>query len=131
MSAPSLTLTKPADRTVDGPRFMHEAQRIVVDYDCERDDGTVDWSQIVFEEVIAFEYREASCCREENIVGPNEVRCLNESELLTDVLNRWKQAVGWQEWQQQQGGAERFKHFTVFFDDACCINAVAASCLVS
>ena len=131
MSVASLTLTKPANRTVEGPRFKQAGHLIIVEYDCERDDGRVDWSQIVFQEVIVFEYREASCCREEDVVGPSEVRCLTESELLTEVLNRWKQAVGWQEWQQEQGGAERFKHFTVFFDDAGCVNAVAASCRVS
>ena len=128
MSAASVTLTKPTNRTVDGPKFQSENHQVIVEYDHEYDDGSVDWAQIVFDEALVFEYREATCCKEEDMIGATEVRCLTESDLLTQVLNRWKQPVGWQEWQQEQGGAERFKHFTVFFDDAGCVEAVAASC---
>lgn len=128
MNTASLILTKPTNRTVDGPTFQKEAARVIVEYDFERDDGDVDWAQIVFEEVLVFEYREATCCGPDDVVEATEVRCLSQSDLLTEILNRWQQSIGWQEWQHEQGGADRFKHFTLFFDDAGCVDVIAASC---
>jgi hypothetical protein len=127
MSASNFKLPIPTNRTVTGPKFRNDGNQVVVEYDCERDDGTLEWSQIVFNEVAAFEYRDGTCCREADVFNFREVRVLEESQYLSDVLTRWQTTVGWQEWQQKQGGAARLKHFTVFFDDDGCINVVAAA----
>ena len=126
MSVSNFQLPLPTNRTITGPKFRKDGDQIVVEYDCQRDDGTVEWAQINFGEVLKFEYRQEACCRETDIVASHEVRVLEESQNLSQVLCRWQQSVGWQEWQQRQGSAERFKHFTVFFDDAGCIDVVAA-----
>ncbi|HLA85746.1 MAG TPA: hypothetical protein VJL29_13225 [Thermoguttaceae bacterium] len=131
MPAANIQLQQPTNQTVTGPRFHSDGSRIVVEYDCEEDQGEVAWSEISFEEALAFEYREAACCRADDVIGAHEVRCLERSAYLSDVIDRWQASVGWEEWQQKQGGAARFKHFTVFFDDAGCVNVVAASCAVA
>lgn len=130
MSTSSLQLLTPTNRTVTGPKFRFDGSQIVVEYDYERDDGTIEWSEIVIDEVLAFEYREGACCRGEDVVGPHEVRCQDQSERLSAVLDHWQKSVGWEEWQQEQGGAARFRQFTVFFDNAGCIDVVAVSCRV-
>lgn len=127
MSTMNHQLSVPANRTVTGPRFRKDGNQIIVEYDYERDDGAIEWSHITFDEVLAFEYRQMACCRETDIVGSHEVRVMEQSQYLLDVLGRWEKAVGWQEWHQQRGGIARFKHFTGFFDDAGCINVVAAT----
>lgn len=131
MDAASIALDRPTNRTVTGPRFRKEGPDVVVEYDYQHDDGTVEWERVVFREVLAFEYREASCCRADDITGAREVRCAVRSERLSEVLGRWQEAVGWQEWQQKQGGAGRFKHFSLYFDDAACVDVIAASCQIS
>lgn len=130
MNTINLQLQRPTNRTNSGPRLRNDGQHLVVEYDCEREDGRVEWSQVSFEEVLAFEYRQAACCGADDIVGSSEIRCLDNSEHLSAVMNRWQKSVGWQEWQQQQGGAARFKHFTVFFDDVACLNVVASQCTI-
>lgn len=128
MSAANIQLQRPTNRTVTGPRFHADGTRVIVEYDCELDEGGVEWSKLSFEEVLAFEYRQVACCRADDVVGAHEIRCLEKSTYLSDVIDRWQESVGWQEWQQEQGGDARFKHFTIFFDDAGCVNVVAASC---
>lgn len=122
-----LPLPLPANRTVTGPIFRKDARRFVVDYDCEQDNGIILWSRVVFDDVLSFEYRQVACCRETDVVGSGEVRVLGGSPHLSEVLGRWEQSVGWQEWQQRQGGAARFRHFTIFFDDSACIDVVATA----
>ena len=131
MDTTSLQLQLPTNRTVAGPRFRNDGTRMIVEYDYQQDDGTIQWSQLSFEEVLAFEYRQEACCSPDDVLGAHEVRCLAESKRLSDVLDKWLESVGWEEWHQEQGGASRFRHFTVFFDDAGCINVVAASCAVA
>ena len=128
MAIDNLKLPMPTNRTVAGPTFRKDGSKIVVEYDCEQNDGTTEWSKISFDDILAFEYRQIACCREEDVVGSQVIRCQNQSQHLSDVLCLWQKSVGWQEWQQKQGGAARFKQFTVFFDDAGCIDVVAASC---
>jgi len=103
----------------------------VVEYDYERDDGSVEWTRVLFSDVLAFEYRDGSSCDAEGIVNPAEIRCLSRSDRLSTILALWQTSVGGGEWQRKQGGAERFKHFTMWFDDAACVDIVAAACQVA
>jgi hypothetical protein len=123
-----IPLERPTDKTVLGPRFRGDARRWVVEYDYEHDDGSTEWSAVIFEEVLDVEFRQQACCTGEDVVGASAVTCLDESERLSGAKQRWYAAVGWQEWQQQKGGETRFKHFKMFFDDAGCLDVIAAVC---
>jgi hypothetical protein len=118
------------NRTVEGPKIVMANDRLVVDYDFEDNDGSIDKGRVVFEEVLSFEYRDSTCCSAENVLSATEVRTLNQSEYLDLVRSRWDHAVGWQDWQQKKGGATRFKHFTVYFDDVGCLDVIASDCRV-
>lgn len=126
-----IQLLRPTNRTVEGPRLRLDDKQLIVEYDCQADDGSVEWSKIVFGEVLAAEYRQNVCCDADSIIDAHEVRCTTESSRLAQILKLWNESVGWQEWQQKQGGASRFKHFTVFFDDAGCVDVISASCDVA
>jgi len=38
----------------------------------------------------------------------------------------WQERVGHYEWEEKKGGSGRFQHFTLYFDDAGCIDVIAA-----
>jgi hypothetical protein len=128
MSITTIELLSPTNRTVEGPRLRHDQDRLVVEYDCQGDDGAVEWRRIVFGEVLTLKYRQVSCCSEKSVIGASQVRSTNESSELAAALERWNESVGWQEWHQKRGGGSRFKHYTLFFDDAGCLDVIAASC---
>jgi hypothetical protein len=128
MEITSIPLIKPTNRAVTGPKIKKDDDRLVVEYDYQRDDGGIDWAQVIFHNILSFEYRDVSCCKPESVVGAGEVRCVLKSDRLSTIIKQWQNSVGWQEWQQKQGGAERFKHFTIYFDDAACIDVIAGSC---
>ena len=128
IDVPSIPLPRPINRTVNGPEVHKAGGVLVVDYDFETDDGTVEWSRVSFEEPLVFEYRDSACCLVGDIVGSHEIRVQRESALLRATLERWQEAVGWQDWQAAKGGAERFRHFSLWFDDASSLDIVASSC---
>ncbi len=107
-----------------------ETDCLVVEYDCAGDDDRVTSARILFKELLTFEYWDSSCCPAENILPPTEVRVLDQSEYLDRIRSVWDERVGWQEWQKKQGGSSRFKHFTVYFDDAGSLDVIAARCSV-
>jgi hypothetical protein len=126
----TLRVAVPTNRTVTGPKVTNQNDRLVVDYDFEEDSGSILWGQVVFEEVLSFEYRDSSCCRGEDVLPSTDIRCQAHSEYLKAVTDRWQDSVGRQTWQQEKGGRGRFQHFTICFDDACCLNIIASSCAV-
>lgn len=119
-------LPLPTNRTVAGPVIFNSGDHFTVKYDYERDDGTVVWAQVDFKEVLACEYRQLACCRDIDVIEPNEVRVLRQSSYLSDTISRYEASFGYQEWQKQKGGGARFVHYTIFFDDAGCINVIAS-----
>lgn len=123
-----LPLVTSTDRTVTGPKLTMEAGRLVVVYDCESDDGRVTNGRILFEDLLSFQFWDSSCCPAQNVLPATEVRVLEQSQYLDGVKGRWDETVGWQEWQQKQGGIGRFRHFTVYFDDAGSIDVIASKC---
>ena len=128
MSPTFLHLPRPTSRTEEGPRFKGDATEMVVEYDYQEDDGKVTWSSVAFSDVLQFEFRPMPCCTADDVVAATEVRVQTASERLVKMQARWQGAVGWQQWQQKQGGAVRYSHFTVYFDDEGCVDVVAASC---
>jgi hypothetical protein len=130
MQQPYLVVA-PMNRTRRGPICRIEKDELIVDYDYEHENGTVTWSRLIFRSVLAIEYRQATCCHSDDIISATEIRRIEKSAWLSDVLKLWHESVGWQEWQEKLGGARRFKHYTVFFDDAGCLNVVAAEAIKS
>jgi hypothetical protein len=127
----SIPLRAPTDRTVEGPSLKMEKGRLVVAYDFERDDGSIEHSRVVFEEVISYDYRDTTCCSAENVASATEVRVQTESKYLDSIMSRWEERVGWHAWQKEQGGAPRFKHFSLYFDDVASLDVIASSCHLS
>lgn len=123
-------LTIPTNRTMKGPKLTNDGKRLIVDYDFEEDDGSTRWGRVVFDEVLSFEYRDSACCRAEDVLPPTEIRSRADSAYLGLVTDLWQESVGNQAWQHGKGGRDRFQHFTVYFDDACCLNIVASGCEV-
>lgn len=126
----ALQVRVPTNRTIEGPRLVMAKDRLVVTYDCGQDSGGIEQGRLTFEEVLAFEYRDSTCCLPESVLPATEIRTQETSAFLGSVRTRWDEAVGWQEWQEKRGGASRFKHFTVYFDDAGCLDVVASGCQV-
>ena len=116
----------PMNRTRRGPICRSQNDELLIDYDYEQEDGVVTWSRLIFSNVLAIEYRQATCCRPEDVLSATEIRGVENSAWLSEVLKLWQESVGWQEWQQKSSGARRFKHYTAFFDDAGCVCVVAA-----
>ena len=125
-----LRVRVPTNRTVEGPRLERAKGRLVVGYDFEDDDGSIEQASLIFEEVLSLEYRDSACCAPGNVLPSTEVGVQDHSPYLTSVRSKWEEAVGWQDWQREKGGAARFRHFTLYFDDAACLEVIASSCQV-
>lgn len=128
--AEHIPLPRPTSATVKGPTVQFEPPTLMVAYDYERDDGVIAWTRLVFNDVLAYAYRQIACCEAEHIIGSKAIQRFRASTWLAGLLTVWQEAVGWQQWQQQQGGAQRFQHFRVFFDDAGCVEVIARSCKI-
>jgi len=79
-----------------------------------------------FKEAISYEWRDNSCIVEDDIVSFNKMRCQNKSEFLVHKISLWQEREGWQNFQEDKGGKERFKHFTIYFDDVGSLNVIAS-----
>ena len=126
MTSTSLPLPLATNRTVSGPRSKVEGESVIIEYDHEEDDGSTSWASITFSQVLEIRYRQAVCAAADDILSPDEMVCLRDSTLLREIVARWQDAVGWQELQQELGGAARFNHYKLYFDDAACLDVVAA-----
>jgi hypothetical protein len=126
MNDTKISLLLPTNRTRQGPTFRKDGEGIVIEYDYEQDDGSSKFASLVFVEVLDFEYRQTACCDASDVIPAREMLCLRQSERRTTILNLWRESVGWQEFQTRQGGAERFKHYKLYFDDAGCIDVIAS-----
>lgn len=130
MNSDNIALSLPTNRTGKGPTLHKDRDGLVLAYDCESDDGTVKWAEVVFAEVLIFDFRDSSCGRADDVIDPHTIRCQHQSEYLAEAVALWQESVGWQEWQKKRGGAQRFKHYTVYFDDAGSVDVVASRCEV-
>lgn len=125
------TLPRPTDRTRLGPRINAHPGSLEVSYDWEADDGTIEWCSVHFEDVLQVELRADSCCSAGDVAPCRELRVSTDSERLIGVVALWEARVGGHDWQRRQGGRERFRHFSLYFDDSACVDVVAASARVS
>jgi hypothetical protein len=101
---------------------------LIVTYDYEQDDGSVTTGEVEFMDVIAFRFWDESTSPAENVLKPNAIREQQESEYLRLAVDRWNEAVGWQQWQKDRGGSDRFRHLTAFFDDTGSLDVVCGRC---
>jgi hypothetical protein len=122
-----IPLPVPTNATLKGPRLTHEQSTLAVAYDYERSNGTTVWAELVFDEVLALEYRDSACCEPDQVVGSSHLVRYSDSAWLGRIRGLWSAAVGWQEYEQSKGGADRFGHFRLYFDDAACIEVIAAA----
>jgi hypothetical protein len=122
----TIQLLLPTNRTVRGPTFRKDDEAVVVEYDCEEDDGRMRFIRLTFMEVLVFEYRQAACFEASDVLPPTEMLCLHHSKRLGAVVSVWHESVGTQEFQAIRGGPERFRHYKLYFDDAGCIEVVAS-----
>jgi len=120
-----LSLPRRTSATSKGPTVSFEGTSLALRYDFECDDGQVEWTQLRFGDVLAFEFRQAAACRAEDVVSFEDVTVLEGTPWLSDLVTTWQASVGWQDWQQQRGGASRFKHFRVYFDDVGVLDVAA------
>ena len=65
-----IPLPRPTSATVKGPKLQFESPTLIVAYDYERDDGVIEWTRLVFNDVLAYEYRQIACCEAAHIVKP-------------------------------------------------------------
>jgi hypothetical protein len=126
---PSLIrLPRETSRTVRGPLFVKEDDRVVVvNYDYETDDGKIEWVRVRFDEVLLFEFRTHRGCGADRILSSEGVRSLQESELLSEILGPLDVPSVWEELEAKKGGPARFRHYTIFFDDSGCVDVIASS----
>jgi hypothetical protein len=123
-----IDLPLPTNATSRGPVIESRCSKLSLKYDHESEDGTMAWVAIQFGDVLAYEVYQSICSVPESLVPSNQIRCLRESILLSEVLNRWSEAVGWQEHQKRLGGESRFMHYQIYFDDVCSVQVIAATC---
>ena len=119
----SFELPLPTSRTVSGPRLHSHPPALVVEYDFERDDASIEWVRIAFDDVLAFEYRQDPCCEATDVVACNRMLCCSESEWLQTMRRRWERFMG----DQMQKGPFLYKHWKTYFDDGGCVDVLAAS----
>ena len=125
-----IELPLPTNATIQGPLLEFggsslQDSSLLVKYDHEHQDGRIEWAQVRFRGVLAFEYRQFAACEAEQIGGSRELARLHESPWLEARRRAWDEAVGSQKWQQLQGGAKRFQHFRIYFDDVGCVDVAA------
>jgi hypothetical protein len=66
----------------------------------------------------------------ETVVQSDAVVCRSQSAFLTSVVDPWEEMVGWHDYQKGLGGRDRFKHYLLYFDNACSVQVVASTCEV-
>lgn len=122
-----LQLPQPTSHTERGPVVELDGGRLTVHYDCVTEDGVAEWTELVFEEVLTFGYRNMAACTDQDVLGADYVVEDDASTELDAAVNRWTTFVGWQGHEKGRQRADPFKHFRVFFDDAGAIDVIARS----
>jgi hypothetical protein len=115
-------LPLPTSRTIKGPRINLDENTLVVSYDFEHDDGSIHWSRVVFYGILAFQYRQNTCCRAEDIDAYNKIVRRPTSDWMEEMRKRLEEFLGNQADRAEQS---QYAHWSIYFDDAGCIDAIA------
>ncbi len=116
-------LPYPTSQTMTGPKLCLDSMILVVDYDFEQEDGFVKWIQVIFRDVLAFEYRQVTCCYVEDLDAYNKVVKYLDSDWQKKMLNRRRRFLG----NQVDETLNLYAHWRIYFDDAGCVDVVAQS----
>jgi hypothetical protein len=127
MTIENISLPRPTNATRKGPLLNADPASLSVRYDHERENGTLEWTRILFREVLAFEYRQSACCEVDDVIAAHAITSFDDTEWLFKIVALWRERVGWQQWHQQQGGGKRFRQFRLYFDDAGCLDVISSS----
>ena len=120
-----IPLPRATDAALKGPLFRYKRDTLVVDYDEEQNDGSLEWTRLRFLEVIALEFVDGPCCRTEDIGEFDAIQRMSDSAWRSDQIERWQVSVGYQAMQDTFGGAARFRHYQIYRDDVGALNILA------
>jgi len=126
-----ISLSHGTNATSAGPIIEYRASDVSLRYDHQGENGEIEWTFVIFREVLALEVYDNSVCSVADIRHSDEIMSHAQSTWLSQVLEPWRQRVGWQEFQHKAGGEKRFKHYQIYFDDVCCVRVIARSCAIS
>lgn len=87
-------LPQATSRTITGPRLGLIPPRLVLEYDCEQDDGSTIWTRISFSDVLAVDFRQEACCTAEDVEGYNRMVRYQDSDWLAEIRDRWRRYLG-------------------------------------
>lgn len=113
--------------TCHGPNVSANQSILRLKYDREDDDGTLDWTEIIFEEVLAYRFNQWVCADVGLETGYDEMAEFDASTWLLRILDRWDHTVGWQKSQIDKGGRSRFRHYIIDFDDVGVFELICSS----
>jgi hypothetical protein len=111
-------------RTRGGPLVRLEPPALVVEYNCEEDDGTLRWARVRFSGVMAFEYRQEACCLASDIEAYNKMLEVRTSARLEEIRGRYERSVPRQSRVVEAG---ELAQFLIYFDDSGCVDVIASS----
>lgn len=104
-----------------------DGRRLRVRYDFPSEEGVVEWTELAFDDVLTFGYRNMAACAEQDVIGSDYVVEEDASEEVSEAVVRWTAFVGWQDYEARRQGVDPFKSYRVFFDDAGAIEVIARS----
>lgn len=112
-----ISLPIPTNATKKGPSIYADNTTLRLKYDYEKIDGTIEWIEIEFSEVLVHCFYQSICAKIGSNIHGNKMVEYDTSAWRSEVISRWNQAVGWQQYQINKGGDARFRHYVISFDD--------------
>jgi hypothetical protein len=125
-----ISLPLRTNATTTGPIIEYRVSSLLVKYDYQEIHGPIKWASLSFEDVLAYEVCLSVCCSAEDVLPSKVIQVQNKSDWRKEVVDRWQETVGWQQYHQNLGGEKRFKHYRIYFDDVCAVQLIAAACKV-
>lgn len=120
-------LPAPTNATKKGPSIWYENSVLCLKYDFEDEKGDLELVKIVFAEVLAHKFHQSVCADFGFNFESGKIGQYKKSNWLTEVLDRWKKSVGWQSYQLELGGEDRFSHYVISFDDVGVIEVISSN----
>jgi hypothetical protein len=123
----SILLPRGTDTTDNGPIVFATGMTLSLKYDYHHDDGTIDWTEIEFKEVLAYRFDEWVCADDGAYINFREMAECDASPWLLRKLDKWDKNVGWHQFHIDKGGRSRFRHYMIDFDDQGLLEVIASS----
>lgn len=123
----SILLPRQTDTTDNGPIVLATGMALSLKYDYHHDDGTIEWTEIKFKEVLAYRFDEWVCADGNPYLDFRKMAEFDTSPWLLRKLDKWDVSVGWQKFQIDKGGRSRFRHYMIYFDDQGILEVIGSS----